>query len=56
MWSLSVIPSKNIGLPHDGAAFHDETAGECADRLRDLRAMGYHVPQHAIDALTEEVA
>jgi hypothetical protein len=54
MWSLSVIPSKNIGLPHDGEAFCDATAEECASRLRELRAMGYHVPQHAIDALTEE--
>lgn len=54
MWSLSVIPSKNIGLPHDGESFDDDTAGECADRLESLRAIGYHVPQSAINALRAE--
>lgn len=56
MWSLSVIPSKNIGLPHDGESFSDETASECAERLVSLRAVGYHVPQSAINALREEAA
>lgn len=43
-----------IGLPHDGAFFNDETPGECAERLKELKAMGYLVPQYAIDALLEE--
>jgi len=43
-----------IGLPHDGESFNDSTPGECADRLESLRAMGYVVPQYAIDALREE--
>lgn len=43
-----------IGLPHDGESFNDATAGECADRLEQLRALGYNVPQYAIDALREE--
>ena len=46
--------SRPIGLPHDGEDFVDATAAECADRLEQLRAMGYRVPQHAIDALREE--
>lgn len=45
-----------IGLPHDGEQFNDETAGECADRLEELRGLGYQVPQYAIDALREEDA
>lgn len=43
-----------IGLKHDGATFMDDTPGECADRLESLSAMGYNVPQYAIDALREE--
>lgn len=56
MLSLKVIPLKVIGLPHDGEAFSDDTASECADRLGSLRALGYHVPQYAIDALREEAS
>ena len=54
MWSLDLIPLRDIGLPHDGEAFSDDTATECADRLESLKAMGYNVPQYAIDALREE--
>jgi len=43
-----------IRLPEDGKTFYDETAGDCAYRLEALAAMGYHVPQYAIDALREE--
>lgn len=45
-----------IGLPHDGASFVDDTPGECADRLESLRAIGYNVPQYAIDRLRREQA
>jgi hypothetical protein len=45
-----------IGLPHDGESFNDDTAEECANRLEALRALGYNVPQYAIDALREEAA
>jgi hypothetical protein len=45
-----------IGLPHDGDNFNDGTPGECADRLESLRALGYNVPQYAIDTLREEAA
>lgn len=43
-----------IGLPHDGETFSDPTPGACADRLEELRALGYHVPQWAIDELRKE--
>lgn len=45
-----------IGLPHDGETFVDATAGDCAERLERLRALGYRVPQYAIDALWAESA
>lgn len=43
-----------IGLPWDGATFTDPTPKKCADRLIKLKNLGYHVPQHAVDALLEE--
>lgn len=43
-----------IPLPERGESFFHETAGECADNLERLRAIGYHVPQKAIDRLREE--
>lgn len=46
----------DIGLPHDGATFNDPTPGAAADRLEDLKAMGYIVPQYAIDDLRTESA
>lgn len=54
--SLRLIPLRPIGLPHDGECFVDATPGECADRLERLRAMGYRVPQSAIEALRSEHA
>jgi hypothetical protein len=52
--SLKLIPMRKIGLPEDGETFYDATAVDCADRLEYLRALGYQVPQYAIDALREE--
>ncbi len=52
--SLKLIPMRKIGLPEDGETFNDTTAEDCADRLEVLRALGYRVPQYAIDALREE--
>lgn len=46
-----------IGLPHDGESFYGiETPGECADKLVELREVGYMVPDYAINALREEEA
>ncbi len=55
MASLRLIPIRPIGLPHDGQSFSDETPTDCADRLESLRALGYKVPQGAIDALRSDV-
>lgn len=55
MGSLNLIPLRAIGLPHDGETFNDPTPTDCADRLEQLRGLGYKVPQHAIEALRGEV-
>lgn len=44
----------DIGLPHDGQTFNDDTAKECAERLSELKGMGYMIPQAVIDALNAE--
>jgi hypothetical protein len=44
-----------LGVPHVDD-FITATPGEMADRLEQMRAMGYRVPQRAIDALREEQA
>jgi hypothetical protein len=49
-------PRQNIGLPHDGESYTDPTPGECAGRLESLMAIGYNVPQYAIDELRAESA
>ena len=51
---LERSPRTAIGLPHDGGSFNDPDAGACADRLESLKALGYNVPQFAIDALRQE--
>lgn len=51
---LEESPLVDIGLPHDGKSFNDETPGDCANTLEMLRAAGYTVPQYAIDTLREE--
>lgn len=52
--SLRFIKRQNIGLQSDGMTYNHDTAGECADNLEHLRAMGYRVPQYAIDRLRDE--
>lgn len=52
-WADAARPEP-ITLEHAGEQFVEATAGECADRLRQLRELGYHVPQYALDALDEE--
>lgn len=43
-----------IGLPADGASYQEPTPGAAADRLEELKRMGYHVPDYAIESLREE--
>lgn len=54
MWTVGLIPLRDIDLPFAGETFNDATPGECAERLLHLRSVGYTVPQYAIDALMEE--
>lgn len=52
--SLKFIPLRNINLPFAGESFEDATAELCYNRLMQLRAIGYHVPQFALDCLLQE--
>jgi hypothetical protein len=52
---LESLPLVDIGLPHDGETIECSDASDCVAALLLLRAEGYHVPQHAIDALAEEI-
>lgn len=52
--SLALIPLRPIKLEHAGDTLRDDTAAECADRLEELRRLGYTVPQYAIDELRSE--
>ena len=55
MASLHLIPLRPIGLAFDGDSFNDASPTDCADRLEQLRAAGYVVPQDAINALRDEL-
>jgi hypothetical protein len=52
-WALRAT-TKPIGLPHDGETHTLASAKECAEKLLELREVGYYVPQYAVDALMEE--
>lgn len=54
LWTKGKIPSRKIGLAHDGESFTDDSPAACADRLSWLRDVGYNVPQYAIDELLTE--
>jgi hypothetical protein len=51
MEQATLVP---IGLPHDGEMFSLSSPEDAADKMEELKAAGYHVPQYAIDALREE--
>ncbi len=51
---MDTVKRKKIGLPQDGKTFNVATTKECADKLLELKAIGYSVPQYAIDSLIEE--
>ena len=51
---MDTVGRESIGLPHDGETFDDDTPGECADTLKELKRIGYNVPQYAIDELRNE--
>jgi len=43
-----------LGLPHDGETFNDPDLQALRARLLSLRAVGYHVPERAIQRIDEE--
>ena len=44
----------DIGLPCDGAQYSFTEPGDAAKKMEELKAIGYVVPQYAINALKEE--
>lgn len=56
MDELSKLPVEKIGLQHDGESFNDETLEQLKERLLHLRSVGYHVPEHALARIDEEIA
>lgn len=54
LWTVRHFPHRVIGLSYDGKTMNHETPSECADFLERLRALGYYVPQPAIDQLRED--
>lgn len=45
----------DIDLPQAGELFELESPQTCADKLRELKSIGFNVPQYAIDELEDEV-
>lgn len=38
-----------IGLPHDGETIRTSSEEEMFQKLKELKALGYHVPEHAFE-------
>lgn len=51
---IDTYPLQNIGGPFDGSHRAFDTAAETAAWLIELKALGYLVPDYAIDALLED--
>ena len=49
--SLDSSKMEPIGLPHDGESYSLKTHQEAADKLKELKKIGYNVPEYAIEAL-----
>lgn len=47
---------ESIGLSRDGEHLNVETLEDLRDLLLDLRHEGYRVPDHALEAIAEEMA
>ena len=55
MKALESVSRKPIGLPYDGKTIQLETHQEALDKLMELREVGYQVPDHAIQALKDDI-
>ncbi len=49
--AISTAKYKKNGLPYDGESFYNLTPREALERLFELRAAGYRIPQSAIDGI-----
>lgn len=54
-WLREKAIREPIGLPYDGKSFNVDTAEDMADRLIELKQLGYTVPEYAIESLREDV-
>lgn len=52
--TLDNLPFVDIELPHAGETFKDASPRACADTLRMLKGLGYHVPDGVIEELDSE--
>lgn len=52
---LNTAPRKSIGLSHDGQSFNEDDIPTTISRLLELRSMGYHVPEYALESLRDEL-
>lgn len=53
---LATAKREPIGLPHDGESFYNDDLAGMLARMKELQALGYHVPASAIAAAEEELA
>lgn len=51
---LQALPFEEIKLPHAGTSMEFAEPGRCARFLRELRDLGYHIPNGVIETLIEE--
>lgn len=54
MAALEVARREPIDLPHAGQTFHEADLDSLEARLRQLRELGYHVPEHAFEIIAWE--
>ena len=51
---LEAAPREQLPAPHAGQIYTLDTPGECADKLREIKAAGLHVPDGVIEDLDQE--
>lgn len=52
---MATAKREPIGLPHDGETFNDPDLASFLDRLLELKAIGYHVPDWVVSNIREEM-
>lgn len=52
---LETAKHEPIGLPFDGKSFNEPDEEATISRLLELRGLGYHVPENALEGLREEM-